>query len=115
MPRVAGAFSKATMLRNMQEISARNIRIMSTVLTPVRGGHRRGRGLQQRAHRAGRAHLGAGQPARAGLHARRGVGLLLGELALLIAVALPLGMLPAGPGARPGRRAARATSSSFRW
>jgi putative ABC transport system permease protein len=30
---VAGAFSKATMLRNMQEISARNIRIMSTVLT----------------------------------------------------------------------------------
>jgi putative ABC transport system permease protein len=27
------AFSKATMLRNMQEISARNIRIMSTVLT----------------------------------------------------------------------------------
>jgi putative ABC transport system permease protein len=33
MPRVAGAFSKASMLRNMQEISARNIRIMSTVLT----------------------------------------------------------------------------------
>ncbi len=33
LPRVAGAFSKATMLRNMQEISARNIRIMSTVLT----------------------------------------------------------------------------------
>ena len=33
MPRVVGAFSKATMLRNMEEISARNIRIMSTVLT----------------------------------------------------------------------------------
>jgi putative ABC transport system permease protein len=33
MPRVAGAFSKATMLRNMQELSARNIRIMSSVLT----------------------------------------------------------------------------------
>jgi putative ABC transport system permease protein len=33
MPRVAGAFSKASMLRNMQEVSARNIRIMSTVLT----------------------------------------------------------------------------------
>jgi putative ABC transport system permease protein len=32
-PRVAGAFSKATMLRNMQEVSARNVRIMSTVLT----------------------------------------------------------------------------------
>ncbi|NNU43023.1 hypothetical protein HK415_07380 [Ramlibacter sp. B156] len=33
LPRVAGAFSKATMLRNMQEISARNVRIMSTILT----------------------------------------------------------------------------------
>ncbi len=33
MPGVAGAFSKAIMLRNMQDISARNIRIMSTVLT----------------------------------------------------------------------------------
>jgi putative ABC transport system permease protein len=33
MPRVAGAFSKASMLRNMQEVSARNVRIMSTVLT----------------------------------------------------------------------------------
>ena len=31
-----GAFSKATMLRNMQEISARNVRIMSTILTAVR-------------------------------------------------------------------------------
>jgi putative ABC transport system permease protein len=30
---VAGAFSKASMLRNMQEVSARNVRIMSTVLT----------------------------------------------------------------------------------
>ena len=33
LPRVAGAWSKATMLRNMEEISARNIRIMSTILT----------------------------------------------------------------------------------
>ena len=33
LPRVAGAFSKATMLRNMEEISARNVRIMSTILT----------------------------------------------------------------------------------
>jgi len=33
MPRVAGAWSKATMLRNMEEISARNVRIMSTILT----------------------------------------------------------------------------------
>jgi putative ABC transport system permease protein len=33
MPLVAGAFSKATTLRNMQQISTRNICIMSTVLT----------------------------------------------------------------------------------
>jgi len=33
MPRVVGAFSKASMLRNMEEVSARNIRIMSAVLT----------------------------------------------------------------------------------
>jgi putative ABC transport system permease protein len=33
LPRVAGAWSKATMLRNMEEISARNVRIMSTILT----------------------------------------------------------------------------------
>ena len=32
-PRIAGAFSKATLWRNMQEITARNIRIMSTLLT----------------------------------------------------------------------------------
>jgi putative ABC transport system permease protein len=37
MPLVAGAWSKATMLRNMEEISARNVRIMSTVLTVFAG------------------------------------------------------------------------------
>ena len=33
LPRVVGVFSKASLLRNMQEVTARNIRIMSTVLT----------------------------------------------------------------------------------
>jgi putative ABC transport system permease protein len=33
LPRIAGAFSKTTMLRNMQEVSARNILIMSSILT----------------------------------------------------------------------------------
>jgi putative ABC transport system permease protein len=33
LPRIAGAFSKATMLRNMQEVTARNIHIMSAILT----------------------------------------------------------------------------------
>ncbi len=41
--------------------------------------HRGRRGLQQRAHRAGRAHLGAGQPARARLHPRRGLGAAAGR------------------------------------
>jgi putative ABC transport system permease protein len=33
VPRIVGVFSKASLLRNMQEVSARNVRIMSTVLT----------------------------------------------------------------------------------
>src|SRR5262249_40492443 len=33
LPRAAGAWSKATMLRNMEEITARNVRIMSTIMT----------------------------------------------------------------------------------
>ena len=33
LPRLVGVFSKAGLLRNMQEVSARNIRIMSTMLT----------------------------------------------------------------------------------
>jgi putative ABC transport system permease protein len=32
-PAIAGAFSKAAMLRNMEELSARNVRIMSTLMT----------------------------------------------------------------------------------
>jgi putative ABC transport system permease protein len=44
----------------------------------VRCGHLHRRGLQQRTHCAGRARLGAGQPAGAGLHAGRSVGLAAG-------------------------------------
>ena len=79
LPRAAGAWSKATMLRNMEEISARNVRIMSTILTVFASVDRGRRGLQQRAHRAGRAGLGAGQPARARLHPRRGLGAAAGR------------------------------------
>ncbi|HEX7689619.1 MAG TPA: FtsX-like permease family protein [Burkholderiaceae bacterium] len=93
LPQVAGAFSKATMLRNMQEISARNVRIMSTILT------------------AFAAVISVGvvyNNARIALSERgwelaslRVLGftrvevsvLLLGEMALSIAIALPLGML----------------------
>jgi len=92
MPRVAGAFSKATMLRNMQDISARNIRIMSTVLTlfasviAVGVVYNNARiALAERTWELASLRV---------LGFTRGElsGLLLGELAISIAIALPLGM-----------------------
>jgi putative ABC transport system permease protein len=92
MPRVIGAFSKATMLRNMQEVSARNIRIMSTVLTlfatviAVGVVYNNARiALSERTWELASLRV---------LGFTRGEvsALLLGELALCIAVALPLGM-----------------------
>jgi len=93
MPRVAGAFSKATMLRNMQEISARNIRIMSTVLTlfasviAVGVVYNNARiALAERTWELASLRV---------LGFTRGEvsALLLGELGISIGVALPLGML----------------------
>ncbi|MCP5272732.1 MAG: ABC transporter permease [Burkholderiaceae bacterium] len=93
LPRVAGAFSKSTMLRNMQELSARNIRIMSTVLTlfavviAVGVVYNNARiALAERAWELASLRV-------LGFTRAEVSGLLLGELALLIAVALPLGML----------------------
>jgi putative ABC transport system permease protein len=93
LPRVAGAFSKATMLRNMQELSARNIRIMSTVLTlfavviAVGVVYNNARiALAERAWELASLRV-------LGFTRAEVSGLLLGELAILIAVALPLGML----------------------
>jgi putative ABC transport system permease protein len=92
LPRVAGAFSKASMLRNMNEISARNVRIMSTVLTlfasviAVGVVYNNARiALAERAWELASLRV---------LGFTRGEvsALLLGELALVIAVALPLGM-----------------------
>jgi putative ABC transport system permease protein len=93
MPLVAGAFSKATMLRNMEEVSARNIRIMSTVLTlfasiiAVGVVYNNARiALAERTWELASLRV---------LGFTRGEvsGLLLGELAISIAVALPVGML----------------------
>ena len=93
MPRVAGAFSKASMLRNMQEVSARNIRIMSTVLTAfavviaVGVVYNNARiALAERTWELASLRV---------LGFTRGEvsAVLLGEMALSIAVALPLGML----------------------
>ncbi|MBI5271786.1 MAG: ABC transporter permease [Burkholderiales bacterium] len=92
LPRVAGAWSKATMLRNMEEISARNIRIMSTVLTTfaviiaVGVVYNNARiALAERAWELASLRV-------LGFTRAEVSGLLLGELALVIAVALPLGM-----------------------
>ncbi len=93
LPRVAGAFSKATMLRNMEDISARNVRIMSTILTAfacviavgVVYNNARIALSERRWELASLRVLGF---TRAEVSA-----LLLGELALVIGVALPLGML----------------------
>lgn len=93
LPRIAGAFSKATMLRNMQEITARNVRIMSSILTVFASVIAVGvvynnarivlaeRGWELASLRVlgfTRAEVSA---------------LLLGEMAITIAIALPLGML----------------------
>lgn len=92
LPRVAGAFSKATMLRNMNEISARNVRIMSTILTAfavviaVGVVYNNARiALAERGWELASLRV-------LGFTRAEVSALLLGELALLIALALPLGM-----------------------
>jgi putative ABC transport system permease protein len=93
LPRIAGAFSKATMLRNMQDISARNVRIMAAILTAfatviaVGVVYNNARiALAERAWELASLRV---------LGFTRGEvsTLLLGELAITIAIALPLGML----------------------
>jgi putative ABC transport system permease protein len=92
MPRVAGAFSKATLLRNMQEITARNILVMSAILTTfaaviaVGVVYNNARiALAERTWELASLRVLGFTRAEVSL-------LLLGELALAIAVALPLGM-----------------------
>jgi putative ABC transport system permease protein len=93
MPRVGGAFSKATLLRNMEQISARNVRIMSTVLTlfaaviAVGVVYNNARiALAERAWELASLRV-------LGFTRAEVSALLLGELALVVAVALPLGMV----------------------
>ncbi len=93
LPKVAGAFSKATLLRNMEEISARNIRIMSTVLTlfaaviAVGVVYNNARiALAERTWELASLRV-------LGFTRAEVSALLLGEMAISIAIALPLGML----------------------
>ena len=92
LPRAAGSFSKATMLRNMQELTARNILIMSSVLTAfatviaVGVVYNNARiALAERAWELASLRV---------LGFTRGEvsALLLGEMVIVIAIALPLGM-----------------------
>jgi putative ABC transport system permease protein len=93
MPRVVGAFSKASMLRNMEEISARNIRIMSTVLTAFAAVI--AVGVVYNNARIALAERTWELASLRVLGFTRGEvsAVLLGEMAISIAVALPLGMV----------------------
>lgn len=93
LPRAAGAWSKGTMLRNMEEITARNIRIMSTILTAfasviaVGVVYNNARiALSERTWELASLRV-------LGFTRAEVSALLLGEMAIVIAIALPLGML----------------------
>ncbi|WP_088282790.1 ABC transporter permease [Ideonella sp. A 288] len=93
LPRVAGAFSKATLWRNMQDISARNIRVMSSVMTlfaaviAVGVVYNNARiALAERTWELASLRV-------LGFTRAEVSALLLGEMAIGIAIALPLGML----------------------
>lgn len=96
-PGIAGAFSKATLWRNMQDISARNVRVMSTILTAFAAVI--AVGVVYNNARIALAERGWELASLRVLGFSRAEvsGLLLGELGLVIALALPLGML-AGDG-----------------
>ena len=92
LPRVVGVFSKATLLRNMQEVSARNVRIMSTILTlfaaviAVGVVYNNARiALSERTWELASLRV-------LGFTRAEVSGLLLGEMAIAISIALPLGM-----------------------
>ena len=92
LPRVVGAFSKNTLLRNMEETSARNIRLMSVILTSfatviaVGVVYNNARiSLSERTWELASLRV-------LGFTRAEVSALLLGEMAIGIAVALPLGM-----------------------
>jgi putative ABC transport system permease protein len=92
VPGIVGVFSKASLLRNMQEVSARNVRIMSTILTlfatviAVGVVYNNARiALAERTWELASLRV-------LGFTRAEVSGLLLGEMAIGIAIALPLGM-----------------------
>ena len=93
LPRVVGTFSKETLLRNMEEVSARNMRLMSTVLTLFASVIAIGV-VYNNARIALSERLWELASLRVLGFTRAEVSaLLLGEMAISIAIALPVGML----------------------
>jgi putative ABC transport system permease protein len=93
LPRIAGAWSKATMLSNMEAITARNVRIMSTILTTfavviaVGVVYNNARiALSERAWELASLRV-------LGFTRAEVATMLLGEIGLVIAAAVPAGML----------------------
>jgi putative ABC transport system permease protein len=92
LPRVAGAFSKASMLRNMEEVTARNVLTISAIVTAFAAVIAVGVVYNNaRIALAERSWELASLRVLGFTRAEVSV-LLLGELALGIAIALPLGM-----------------------
>ncbi len=92
LPRIVGAFSKASLLRNMQEVQARNVRIMSTILTLFATVIAVGVVYNNARIALAERHWELASLRVLGFTRAEVSGLLLGEMALSIAVALPLGM-----------------------
>lgn len=93
LPKTSGTFSKATILRNLDEISARNIRIMSTIMTTfalviaVGVVYNSARvALAERAWELASLRV-------LGFSRAQVSALFFGEIAIQLVVALPLGML----------------------
>lgn len=93
LPRLSGAFSKAALGRNMEEISARNVRIMATVMTTFAAIIAVGVVYNQARIALAERGWELASLRVLGFTRAEVSALLLGELALAIAVALPLGML----------------------
>jgi putative ABC transport system permease protein len=92
MPRIAGAWSKATMLHNMEAITARNVRIISSILTAFASVIAVGVvynnmriALSERAWELASLRV-------LGFTRAEVAAMLLGEMAIVIAIALPFGM-----------------------
>ncbi|EHR72818.1 ABC-type transport system, involved in lipoprotein release, permease component [Burkholderiales bacterium JOSHI_001] len=93
MPGVVGAFSKASMLRNMEQVSARNVRIMSTVLTAFAAVIAVGVVYNNARIALAERNWELASLRVLGFTRAEVSAVLLGEMAISIALALPLGML----------------------